>query len=156
MHVTGKTVAFVAIGGGLGALCVLPVNSQNKVAGAVSTSVVECKEKSFPNLPGQNAFALKKEKNGTFTAVTESYGKPKTYPYLKCHFHSKERKVFYCSSEGESLWMVTGERLESSSVDSSGSEAMFSGYLFEVVKPGDDPVTVFSIRFGADKCAAQR
>src|SRR5258708_39470062 len=95
MHATGKTMAIVAIVGGLGMLCALPAISQNKVAGAVSTSVVECKEKSFPNLPGQNSFTLKKEKNGTFTAVTESYGKPKTYPYLKCHFHSKERKVFF-------------------------------------------------------------
>ena len=126
-------------------------NSQEKPPSTASTSVIQCKEKSFPNLPGQNAFSLKKERNGTFTAVTESYGKPKTYPYLKCRFHSKDRNVFYCESES---WAARGERVQSSSLGSDGSEALFDGYLFEVVKypNGDDPAAVFSVRFDTDKC----
>lgn len=151
-----KIVAIVAVVGGLGTLRALPANSQDKAPGVLPASVVECKVKSFPNLPGINSFSLKNEKGGMFTALTEAYGKPRIYPHLKCHFHSKDRKVFFCAT-GDGLWAAKGERVQSSGVGSNGSEEVFDGYSFEVTKyPFGEPESVFSMPFDADKCTAPR
>jgi len=157
MHTIRKTLAIVAIIGGLGTLNAFAANGQDKAQKAAPTVIVKCKEKTYPNISGENSFLLKKEKDGTFTAVTESYGKPKNYPQLNCRFHSKEGKVFFCEGGAERQWGAVGQRVKSLSVKVDGSETLFDGYLFEVVKnPLGELQTVFSVPFGVDKCSASR
>lgn len=130
-----------------------PVRSQTG-----STAMVQCKERYYENLPGQNSLVLTKTRSGSFTAVTESYAKPRTYPNLKCRFHPKDGRIFSCETDGGALWGVDGQRLQSSGIDSEGNETNFDGYVFEVTKypHGDDRETVVSLRFGKDKCTAGR
>lgn len=153
MNAKRKILTLAAVAAGLGALH-QPVNSQDKITGTAAVSVIQCKDRYFPNLPGQNAFLLRKEKAGTFTAVGESYGKPKTYPHLKCSFDAKDAKIFYCMTE-DGLWGAHGERMQTTGVDLAGKETVFDGYRIEIVKEpdGDEPVAVMSLQFDTSKCA---
>jgi hypothetical protein len=153
MNVITNGVVIVMIAGALSALTGLPANAEEKVFATVAAEIVGCSEKTFPNLPGENSYSLRKEKDGEFSVSVQSYGKPKMYQHLRCRFHSKDRNVFFCDDKG-GHWGVSSQRVQSSSVEGDGSETTFDGYLFEVLKaPHGEPQTIVSMRFGAGKCA---
>jgi hypothetical protein len=116
---------------------------------------VNCNQKTFPNLPGQNAVTLARQANGSYTATIEAYAGPKTRKSLKCRFDA-DPMVFACVTANAS-WGLFGKKLDERSIDGDGKAKDDHVYKIEAIKtPAGEPRVEQELRFPLDACKAER
>lgn len=112
---------------------------------------ITCRDKTFPNLPGENAVVLQRD-GADYTLTMQSYDKPKVYKKLTCRFHPQDARVFACKSSGSATGF-TSEKTQATAIDYSGKETSFNGFVIEGARnPEGEPRTLFTLRFPSSAC----
>ncbi|HEY7372114.1 MAG TPA: hypothetical protein VIF57_08155 [Polyangia bacterium] len=125
------------------------------VAGPDGPARVACTQKTFPNIQGQNAVALARQANGSYTATYEAYAAPKTKKGLTCRFDA-DPMVFHCLTANAS-WGVFGKKVDERSIDGDGKAKDERVYVIEAVKtPAGEPRAEQTFRFGIEACKGER
>ncbi len=127
-------------------LCAVVVYAEDQTPASIT-----CRDKTFPNLPGENAVVLQRD-GADYTLTMQSYDKPKVYKKLACRFHPQDARVFACKG-GNSAVGFTSEKTQATAIDYSGKENAFSGFVIEGARsPEGEPRTLFTLRFPSSAC----
>lgn len=127
-------------------LCAVAVQAEDQTPTSIT-----CRDKTFPNLPGENAVVLQRD-GADYTLTMRSYDKPKVYKKLACRFHPQDARVFACKG-GNSAVGFTSEKTQATAIDYSGKENAFSGFVIEGARsPEGEPRTLFTLRFPSSAC----
>lgn len=130
-------------------LCAAPSATVNAADGT-GPGRVECKEKTFPNVKGQNAVVLQREPNGGYRATYEAYGPAKTKKKLTCVFDANPL-VFHCSA-GDA-WALISTKVDEREITSDGKAHDNHVYKIEAVRnPAGEPHVESEFRFALDSC----
>jgi hypothetical protein len=134
---------------------IMILTALSSAAPAEGPARITCSQKTFPNLPGQNAVTLARQPNGSYTASYESYGPPKTRKGLKCAFDANPL-VFHCLTANAG-WGIFASKLDERSIDGAGKATDEHVYKVEAVStPQGEPRPEKELRFPLDSCKAER
>jgi hypothetical protein len=115
-------------------------------------TVLACRHKTFPNLPGENSVVLVRIAPKKYALTVRSYDKPKRFKGLKCTFHEKDAGTFYCADSGDRRGFFSN-RTRELSVTTDGKPQAFEGYTFQAVDaPLGQSRQFVELRFASAQC----